>query len=98
MIRLGQTATHNAAMANIAKGSVESQRISTDMRVTTEEFVNRQQELNAKLEKKCRELTQDIGARFIELRQELGTVSMPPKPMRARSATCSPVLRARRRR
>ena len=42
MIRLGQIATHSAAMADIAKGNVETLRISTDMRVTTEEFVRRQ--------------------------------------------------------
>ena len=73
MIRLGQIRSHSEFKAEIAKGNVETLRISTDMRVTTEEFVKRQLDLNTDVEKRCRELAQDIEDKFAILRQELGT-------------------------
>ena len=71
MIRLGQIASHEAAMAEIAKGNIETVRVSTDMRVTTEEFVKQQLTTNTGVEKKCLDLTREIEEKFTKLRQEL---------------------------
>ena len=85
-------------MAEIANENVETLRISTNMRVTTEEFVKRQLELNTEVEKRCRKLTQEIEARFAELRQELGTELVSSKANAGEIREMPPVSKARRRR
>ena len=71
MIRLGQIASHEAAMAEIAKGNIETVRTSTDMRVTMEEFVKQVLKINIEVEKKCLELTREIEEKVTKLREEL---------------------------